>query len=1028
VVEVRRMPVRCRAGRVPVPAALLLVAALAAPAVAQNIMVQNGDVETWVAATAPMTGQVPADWNLQWATGAPPTASMTTQSTSTATVHCGTSSCQVDVQSSWAEVGKQFLFAAPPTGALHARIRVLYPPASQQPSQSTAGTLTALVAGYAPGVWTPVAGSSSLTIAPDEHWQEFTLAYVPTASPTATLVRVNFTFANGNGQRFFVDSVDFTGTDATTYGTVPSPLAKQVRSTAFGLTYDDHFKRLRELRRVQNGFAVGPNFLDTTGSSPGSTLYNGSTRQTIAQTNGTWFDAVNHGTTATPITPSAGSNRTGWRFVGSGNNVTVDLGIYSEAGGEQIFFEPIVTPGNTMLEDFHCPTLRFAPYLGSGSSSELALPTGGGAVVKLDSAAFGQVMAMQGSETWVGGSYPGTAALQLLALYRADAGVALMAEDATGENKQFTAYLNGSSPRVDLTITHRLPSVLSLPPATFRRVLLPCVGDWRHAAEQYRDWVRKTRLWADAAIRPTAAWVAERPTVYEADLRPEGIGDPLVPLADWDRLMADWRVALGSSTNPAPMVPLFRSFEQHGTYIGPNYLPLQVLGTGPLGGPYPVLHNQASILASWLDVHNQGDRPMAMVAGLNWAKSRVGTLPRAGTGTCSGGADSYWVYSFPGTGYPVPGSVVQDRNGGDLLVQPSGGSWVYGHWVMDPRHSHAIGTHAQLARTMATGGLDLYLFDQMNGGGVPDNFDTAYATPGAGAWKAGGIRTLFAATKLAGATVNPDFELSIEDPCELSIDLIAVQGIRSDQMLAHPAPDFGSGEAIPLFPFVFHEVVSFVNWDLHLGTDWLMTRPWAAATAPLVRQLDVVELARTMTAGAWLATGLQPWMLVNEYVTGLGSGIPPCGTSPGQAMMPWWWRAESVGKAFLQACVATSRGPARRHLNDGMMVRTTGLVASGTVQVALDPWTAGSPTIDQPKIHHSAFEYGPTNHGLLLANVDLTPGATVSVTLPSKLGNRTLTTGTTITVHVNGGTPSTLTWAPGLTYPVPSAAVVFMTM
>lgn len=978
-------------------------------------MLQNGDFEAW-------TGSTPVDWNLLWP------SNMTSRSTTS--VHCGTASCQVDVVGNWSEVGKQMSFVTPPTGVLRARLRVLYPPAAQQPSGSNTGTLTLNLAGFVNGVWTPVPGSSLATIQPSPHWQEVALAFVPGSSPTANLVRCYATFANGNGQRYFLDSVDFAGS-AAVYGALQPSAARQVRSSALSLIFDDTagVKRLRELRRVDGlGNATGPNYLDTSGAPAGSLLYAGNTRPSVAS-GSTGFDSAAHALAVTAITPTPANPRTGWRFVGGDANVAVDLAIYSETGRSELFIDPLVTPNNRMLEEFTCPVLKFRPYLDpAAAASQLVVPNGGGAVLRLDPSAFAHVAGLPNAQDWIGGEYPGGAALQMLALYTDTEGVALMAQDGAGENKQLTAILSATTPRVELRITHRLPSVqASTPVATFRRALVPCVGDWRHGADQYRDWVRTTALWAQAASRPTAGWIDERPTLFEADLMPQGIGEDLVPIDDWDKLMDDWRSALGSGPGTGTMVPLFRSFENQGTYIGPNYLPLQVLDVGPTGVPYQTRHDQAAILSSWSEVHNDGGRPMAMVAGLNWAWQRLGTQPLA-AGGCSSGSSSYWQYSYNWATSPPAGTVVLTRNGQPYFrpLNPSGASWEYSHFVMDPRHGLAVSTHMGLARTMASGGMDLYLFDQMNGGGVPDNFSTMFGHPGAGPWKGGAIRNLFASTLVAGRAVNPDFELSIEDPCELSLDLIAVQGFRADQMLRHPGRDYAQSEAIPLFPYVFHEVCSFVNWDIGgMLSDWVAVQPWAATLASRSRQFTAAEWARTLTAGCWLGTSIAAWTLISEYQTASG-GTLPCSVGVGQTLVPWAARADSALMPFLQACVATSQGPARSFLNDGKMVRSAGMSWSGTVPVAIEPWNAVSPIFTHPAICESTWEMTPSYHAVLLANIDLSN--TVNVTLPNRIGARAVMPGDLLKVHTNGGQAVPLAYTPGLAVPVPAASVVFITL
>jgi hypothetical protein len=589
--------------------------------------------------------------------------------------------------------------------------------------------------------------------------------------------------------------------------------------------------------------------------------------------------------------------------------------------------------------------------------------------------------------------------------------------------------------------------------ATFVRSLVPCRGTWQEAADVYRDWMRTTDLWARAMDKEPAGWLALRPTLFEADLRPQGLGEELVPLTAWNWVLNSWTTQLGTS-----MVPLFRSFEKSGAYIGPDYMPLNVLDTAnpPTAGGYPVLHNEAAILSTWSILEASAHRPMAMVAGLNWAAnhpvtgaaSRAGTRPAydTPTNTCTMPvwpnpvtSLSWWTpgYSNPVSGSPWSGIVVKARppTSGpqvDLYEGPWGPDflWSYGKYFMDPRDPFTINTHYDLAKKMAGGGLRLYLFDQMNGGGLPDNFDPARPSVGAGAWKAQGVRGLFASTLAVGKSVSKDFELAIEDPCEQAIDLVSVQGIRASTVRSWPADAIGSAATVPLFSWVFNEVVSFINWDERYPNQWwatnhstwgLANEPAPGSTANEHRQHHIVNIARDLVAGAWLSIGTKEWQWIEEY---RNNSLPNgCSHIPTALMAPLPATFEQTILAFLEACVRTSSGPAAPFLHRGAMVRMTGFAAPGMI-TTYRAAEGVAPYVPMARIQHCALETASGDVALLMANADLS--VTEYVTLPSSIGSRTFTSSDTFDVYVDGSFLITLPYIAGLTVPVPPKCVVLL--
>jgi hypothetical protein len=109
------------------------------------------------------------------------------------------------------------------------------------------------------------------------------------------------------------------------------------------------------------------------------------------------------------------------------------------------------------------------------------------------------------------------------------------------------------------------------------------------------------------------------------------------------------------------------------------------------------------------------------------------------------------------------------------------------------------------------------------------------------------------------------------------------------------------------------------------------------------------------------------------------------------------------------------------------MVRTQGLILPPGSLVDLNPHDAVSnPTFMQPTVFDGAWELGPNNFALILANAD--PAATVSVTLPNAIGQTTLSSGMQLKKHVNGGAAVLITFTTGMTLTLAPGDVVVVRM
>lgn len=1005
---------------------LSLSAALCAPA--QNLV--GVDFESSAAITT-------ANWQLQTASN--------TFAIDTTDQHCGTASARVDVATNWCEFGKQWYFHTGITETLQARVRIKAP-------ASTGGQLrlAAEALAYPVTNWNlawidanHLAGSTDIDASLSAGgWQTFELSYTPpTGSPPTgpTLVRLWFIAINLSGKSFFVDSVDFTGSGSAYAGGVAmeQTSARAVTSTRLTMVYDSSAstKRVRDLRNTrpntpaniaadQPAVLFDENLLrdlpHASGLNAGSDLYKISYRATVTTPDpANWAASRWHSLSSVAASPVG----TGWRFSQAGNGITAQVDMYTLPNRAEIFLDPVVTrPATAVLEAFMCPWLEMATTSdGDNTDSRCIQPSAGGVLVPTDSTFFN---GMPGATRWMAEEYPGGAALQLIGVYDNDAGAALASYDTTGENKLFLAHALKASSSCELSIFHRVPSLTgtSAPIANVQRAILPCVGTWQDAADQYRDWIDGTSLWTAAVNRSEATWVAGRPTIFEADLTPQGMGAELVPLDDWHNLMDDWASHLGGE-----MVPLFRGFEQNGIFAGPVYTPLRVFATDPLGSTtYTSRRTESEIHQEWNKVQTHDHHGMVMIAGLKWAKSRVGDYdPRwiTSTNTCSTAPNktsSYWVPTLTApAGTPWAGLVIQERTPAgviqDLLVT-AGAGWDTDHYFMDPQLANTLNVHKRLANQVGQNGIHVYLFDQMNGGRVADHFGGS--TNGAGAWKVASIRKLFGDTLAAGRNVNSDFELAIEDPCEQAIDSIALQGTRPTAIRRWPASPNYESRSVPMFQYVFSQVISPITWDIPMPTATTFAT-WSAPST--LRQTCYWQFATILASGSWLATNLHPWMLVRDHATA-------CSIANPTAMEPTWSAADTDVRNFLAGCVATSQGPAATFLNDGSMVQTSTIVAPGspigTSTIYEEQWSYTTPR-SEPRIVHAAWQIpGSTARAVLFGNIDQATAQTVLV--PVTVGTATVGIGDAIQRFDNGGTATIFGYTANHTISVPARTVTLL--
>lgn len=1034
-----------RALLAPLTAAALLLAAPTRPSLGQNLL--NANFENW-------TGNSPVSWLVQHGSGtfgfAPIDAGAEPEK-----VLCGRRSAHVWRQGpGWTHLGKQWT-NVPVGTTLTAHVRFLCPPHAPAPAT------VRVRAGVFDANWNFVGGPEHI-VTPSLEWQELTLTYTTVQAPAPNMrLRLLFDVSMPSAALgtdrvdLYVDNVDFSGSSAH-LGLPETALCHDVRGQELGATIDLGRGHIRELRRLDNAQQVtGPNLL-VDWNSPLAALR-------IADDNSfgdepAWRNlALMAGSSVGPMwelnsalsSPNklhlrsrhASINWSAADALSLADNVELEVVVERDPSGSGIQFTHLLGPtgsaGSAIIEGVAAPVLRFRDIRSNPLGTEedwLFLPTGDGSTVRLKE--------QRANATWTDSSvaygmkYPGHASMQFAAYYSdATGGIMHWCADPSGETKDLRVrYYKPSSPadthHTEFAWWHKLPAVL---PEQQSYTPFPTVvelggTDWMTYAERYRSWARGMPWYTKARARTEdlSPWIRGRPTVVEADLLPQGMGSELVPIDQWACVLGLWANALSTSAIPPKNVmPLFRSFENRGTYASPFYFPLRVVSTDLLPtGEYGTLRSEAEVHSAWDDINTAGYSAGAMISGLKYVYERKELAPCA---TTPGASSAYWVNQIATTMPAIPSALVRDRKN-SLVLTTSTASWAPDHYSIDPTSPAGAALHPAVGQTLSRDGrIDLYLFDQLprHEGLLRDDYGPRYTAagathpPGDGRWKTEALDQLFAGTLAAGRAKNANFELGIEDPNEWTLPWIAMQGIRINKTSGWPAwndptstaNQRAGGSIVPAFSFVYSDASAQWIWDLRMGArdatpGWFgpQIQYWERRTAYME------GLARAVASGARSYVSIEPWQLVKQMAIELGVSTlcattltrAPCG-GDSMAMTPA--NADQDLLSFARAVVVTEQGPAKPFLNDGSLIRTDGfqLIGAG-VNFSLNAWRAidaSSQGRTSLPVVHSAWQLG-TSRALFLAQTDgsQTPSNS-TVQLPTHydgvaVGNPT------VTLYLNG--------------------------
>ena len=415
------------------------------------------------------------------------------------------------------------------------------------------------------------------------------------------------------------------------------------------------------------------------------------------------------------------------------------------------------------------------------------------------------------------GTYPGSAAVQLMALYDSTAGLMLATQDAGGHCKKFE--VNMSSNRfVEFKITHLRPELPGDGCTPYDTVMGTFTGDWRAAADLYKRWARN-QPWCSRKLThrddvPEFLKEGAAGVIFGIGGR-KGYNGSFGPnLERLPEIVAEYRKRAGVPH----MLVMPYGWENRGTWGGINYFPAR---------PSDEAWRSANAA-----LKAQGDRTAFLTSGYWWVVRRPLT---------SGGP------AFDDTAQyeRQKAMTVHRADGTPWLVDNTDKVGSHGDWRgLSAKLCHGSADARKVMRDIFLRGVEigspLVSFDQEIGGGQSE---PCYArdhghTPGYGSWMWRDFYDLCEEIIRKGHEVNPEVGLFVETCGEMIIPVMATYWSRQFGVLDHGS----SGEGpIGLFSYLYHEYVTAIGAAMVQGQG-----PQGARISPGLR---CQALAHNVTRG-----------------------------------------------------------------------------------------------------------------------------------------------------------------------------------
>jgi hypothetical protein len=385
------------------------------------------------------------------------------------------------------------------------------------------------------------------------------------------------------------------------------------------------------------------------------------------------------------------------------------------------------------------------------------------------------------------GSYPGSAAVQMAALYDSAAGVLLATQDSEGHCKNFEAEMIKNR-FVELKVSHLRPEVPGDSGLPYDTVLGAFTGEWRDAADLYKRW---------ACQQP---WCARRLTQRDdvpAFLK-EGAAGVIFGIGnakgyngafgpELDSLPAEVEAYRKQAKVPHMIVVPY-GWENRGTWAGIHYFPARPSDE------------------AWRRVNDtlrmQGNRTALLTSGYWWVVRR----PPTSNGPAFDDSADFEKRSA---------MLVQRADGTPWLQDNTDKAGTFGDWRgLSAKLCHGSANARQVMLDIflqaAELGAPLLSFDQEIGGGqsAPCYANGHGHPPGYGTWMWTGFRDLCVDIRAKGRKEQPEISLLVENCGEMIIPVMATYWSRQFGVLDHGSSGEGS---VGLFSYLYHEYVTAIG-------------------------------------------------------------------------------------------------------------------------------------------------------------------------------------------------------------------------
>jgi len=389
--------------------------------------------------------------------------------------------------------------------------------------------------------------------------------------------------------------------------------------------------------------------------------------------------------------------------------------------------------------------------------------------------------------------------MQFIALYDKTGGLYLSAEDAEG-NVKCLSLKRITDENMEIICSHYPPKKQDNNVEVNYPVIVGFFqGDWRTAAEIYRKWATKQEWCAKKVTeKDTPEWF-KKPIPVLMFENYSFLNDHVISLDEISVIAKELSDTLGLNFN----VCIF-AWEHSGSWTGPKY--------------FPPREGENEFVQAMKNIEKCGSHGFAYISGTVWriASERVSFNDSRG-------------FAEKGKEYV---SMTKDRKP-TIRVQGSVGPGArmcpYTQFWRDT----VLGNALECIRL----GLDMVQIDEFPD--INPCYDESHGHPaGYGNWIGKSWLKMLLEIRREGKRMNPDFVMSIEEPCEFYIG--SVDGYLSrdnmPELFGHYTrliDRYGSRlETIPLFTTVYHEyVIAFGHENVFLNPDREMVPYYRRALA-----------------------------------------------------------------------------------------------------------------------------------------------------------------------------------------------------